>query len=159
MPPANTTTSSEENTSDDRGGLKFGADIAYDSDSEYISALPTDEEERVLLAGENLKVKEKNEYLDEGMASNHPSTLATNNRNSSGGSEVSTLDYCNQLWMLVWMIQRSCIIHTLGDRLNLFIPSFSNVGKGRSLQRCRRRLGLGEYTYKRSRERIPEEAE
>jgi len=73
-------TSSKERTDDDLGGTKFGTDTAYDSDSEYVSALPTDEEERMLLAGENVKAREKIEYLDEGRVSNHPSTLAATNK-------------------------------------------------------------------------------
>lgn len=80
------TSDGKEETNDGRGGLKFGAD-AYDSDSEYVSALPTDAEERMMLAGENVKARERFEYLDEGRASNHPSTLAATNK--AKASEVS----------------------------------------------------------------------
>ena len=112
MSSAYNPTRSKKTTNDDRGGLKFGADTAYDSDSEYISALPTDEEERMLLAAENVKAREKREYLDEGMASNHPSTLATSSDTSSGGREVSTIYSCNRLWMLISMIKSQRIIIT-----------------------------------------------
>ena len=82
-------TSTKEKTDDDRAGLKFGAETAYDSDSEYVAALPTDQEEQMLRAGENVKAKEKIEYLDEGRVSNHPSTLAATNKASQEVSAVS----------------------------------------------------------------------
>jgi hypothetical protein len=84
-----TMTSTKEKTDDDRAGLKFGAETAYDSDSEYVAALPTDQEEQMLRAGEDVKAKEKIEYLDEGRASNHPSTLAATNKASQEVSAVS----------------------------------------------------------------------
>ena len=62
MSSSNKAASSQEKIHDDRGGLRFGADTAYDSDSEYVSALPTDEEERLLRAGENVKAKETGRY-------------------------------------------------------------------------------------------------
>lgn len=74
---------------DDRGGLKFGADADYGSDSEYVSALPTDEEEQRILAGEDVRAREQIEHMDEGRASNHPSTLASMNKASSAAREVS----------------------------------------------------------------------
>ena len=78
-----------ENANNDRG-LKFGADTAeYDSESEYVSSLPTEEEERRILAGENVRAKEDIEELDEGRASNHPSTLAATNKASSAAKQVS----------------------------------------------------------------------
>jgi len=80
-------TSTKEKTDDDRAGLKFGAETAYDSDSEYVAALPTDQEEQMLRAGENVKAKEKVEYLDEGRVSNHPSTLAATNKASQEANE------------------------------------------------------------------------
>ena len=79
----------KEKTNDDQGGLKFGADTAYDSDSEYVSALPTEEEERRLLAGENVRAREEIEDLDEGRVGSHPSTLAATNKASSAAREVS----------------------------------------------------------------------
>ena len=91
MSSSNKAASSQEKLHDDRGGLRFGADTAYDSDSEYVSALPTDEEERQLRAGENVKAKERIEYLDEGRVSSHPSTAAINNK-SSAAQEVSVVD-------------------------------------------------------------------
>jgi len=73
------TSNAKKETNDGGGGLKFGAD-AYDSDPDYVSALPTDAEERMMLAGENVKARERVEYLDEGRASNHPSTRAATNK-------------------------------------------------------------------------------
>ncbi|VEU35214.1 unnamed protein product [Pseudo-nitzschia multistriata] len=77
----------KDKTADNCGGLKFGAD-GYGSDSEYVTALPTDEEERQLLAGENVRAKERIEELDEGRVSNHPSTLAATNKASSASREA-----------------------------------------------------------------------
>ena len=82
-------TSSKEQTNDEQGGIKFGADPAYDSDSEYVTALPTDAEEQMRLAGENVKARERVEYLDEGRVSNHPSTMAATSKASSAALEVS----------------------------------------------------------------------
>ena len=83
-----------ENTSDDRG-LKFGADTAeYDSDSEYVASLPTEEEERRILAGEKIRANEEIEDLDEGRASNHPSTLAVRNKSSSAAMKVG-FEFCS----------------------------------------------------------------
>mmetsp|Transcript_21929 Transcript_21929/g.52190 ORF Transcript_21929/g.52190 Transcript_21929/m.52190 type:complete len:1275 (+) Transcript_21929:75-3899(+) len=87
MTSASNPSRSKKMTNDNRGGLKFGADTSYDSDSEYISALPTADEERRLLAGESVKGREENEYLDDGVMSNHPSTLVTRSDNFSGGRE------------------------------------------------------------------------
>lgn len=84
-----TSTGAKEQEKNDRGGMKFGADTAYDSDSEYVSALPTDAEERMMLAGQNVKAREQVEYLDEGRVSAHPSTLAASNKASSADHEVS----------------------------------------------------------------------
>ena len=83
----------KENTNNERGGLKFGAeDTAHDNDSdEYVSALPTEEEERRLLAGDNVRAMEEIEDLDEGRVSNHPSTLAATNKASSAAREVSAV--------------------------------------------------------------------
>ena len=74
---------------DDRGGLKFGVETAYDGDdaSQYVASLPTEEEERRILSGVNIKAREEIENLDEGRESNHPSTLASTNK--SGAKQVS----------------------------------------------------------------------
>lgn len=69
---------------DDRG-LKFGTDVAYGDvyggaggeDSEFVSSLPTEEEERRMLAGDSVRAKEQMEDLDEGRVSSHPSTMAS----------------------------------------------------------------------------------
>ena len=68
---------------DDRG-VSFGTEIAYDdaygmsaSASEYVSELPTKEEEEQRLREENgVYLREKDEMLDEGRISSHPSTMA-----------------------------------------------------------------------------------
>jgi splicing factor 3B subunit 1 len=64
-------------------GLKFGTGGAYDDnyagaggDEEYVSALPTPDEERKL-SGEDVRAREAAEELDEGRLSSHPSTLAS----------------------------------------------------------------------------------
>jgi len=75
-------------TNDDRGGLKLGTDTSYDSDSEYVSSLPTEEEEQRILAGENVRAREEIENLDEGRVSNHPSSLAATNKASSAAKEA-----------------------------------------------------------------------
>ena len=82
--------------------MKFGADTAYDSDSEYVTALPTDAEERMMLAGESVKAREQVEYLDEGRVSAHPSTLAASNKASSAAQEVSFLLLLSSTRSLNW---------------------------------------------------------
>ena len=64
-------------------GIKFGTEVAFDDDyvggdggDEYVTELPTMEEERRLL-GEDVRAKEAMEELDEGRIRNHPSTLAS----------------------------------------------------------------------------------
>jgi hypothetical protein len=81
----------DDDNDDERGGLTFGEkDTSYDSDSaEYVSSLPTEEEERRILDGENVRAREEIEDLDEGRKSNHPSTLASSNKASSAAKEVS----------------------------------------------------------------------
>jgi hypothetical protein len=87
------TNDDNDNDNDERGGLTFGEkDTSYDSDSaEYVSSLPTEEEERKILAGENVRAREEIEDLDEGRKSNHPSTLASSNKASSAAKEVSVV--------------------------------------------------------------------
>ena len=72
-------------------GLKFGTDVAYGDvydagggggDSEFVSSLPTEEEERVMFAGESVRAKEQMEDLDEGRVSRHPSTRASSAESS-----------------------------------------------------------------------------
>ena len=87
----NKNTNDDDNNDDERGGLTFGEkDTSYDSDSaEYVSSLPTEKEERRILAGENVRAREEIEDIDEGRKSNHPSTLASSNKASSAAKEVS----------------------------------------------------------------------
>jgi hypothetical protein len=69
---------------DDRG-LRFGTEVAYGDvydagggdDSEFVSSLPTEEEERKLFGDDSVRAKEQMEDLDEGRVSNHPSTMAS----------------------------------------------------------------------------------
>lgn len=74
---------------DDRGGLKFGVETAYDGDdaSQYVASLPTEEEEQRILSGVNIKAREEIENLDEGRESNHPSTLASTNKSGAKQEE------------------------------------------------------------------------
>ena len=67
---------------DPRGGIRFGTDIAYNDDdafnvgnADYVSELPTAEEEERLLRGDSLRQKEEDEMLDEGRVVHHPSSL------------------------------------------------------------------------------------
>lgn len=75
-------TREEEEQKDDRG-VKLGTGVGYDDvyagggdDSEYVSELPTLDEEKRMFA-EGSRAREDIEELDEGRASNHPSTLAS----------------------------------------------------------------------------------
>ncbi|KAL3917363.1 MAG: hypothetical protein SGILL_004749 [Bacillariaceae sp.] len=70
---------------DDDRGIEFGkSDLSYGDvyggvgaeDSQFVSSLPTEEEERRMLAGDNVRAKEQMEDLDEGRFSSHPSTNA-----------------------------------------------------------------------------------
>jgi len=70
-------------------GLKFGTDVVYDDaygagggESEYVSSLPTlDEEKRMHAKG--VGEREELENVDEGRVSNHPSTLAASRKNAT----------------------------------------------------------------------------
>lgn len=75
-------TREEEEQKDDRG-VKLGTGVGYDDvyagggdDSEYVSELPTLDEEKRMFA-EGSRARQDIEELDEGRASNHPSTLAS----------------------------------------------------------------------------------
>ena len=86
---------------DDRGGLKFGAGVAYgdvygaggDGDSEFVSSLPTEEEERKMFGGDSVRAREQQEDLDEGRVSSHPSTMAASSKSSGNVSELSASWY------------------------------------------------------------------
>eukprot|EP00980_Cylindrotheca_fusiformis_P008904 scaffold1900_cov123-Cylindrotheca_fusiformis.AAC.30 len=87
--------SKSEVKEDDRG-LKFGTDVVYDDayagaggDTEYVSSLPTLDEERRMHA-KGVREKEEAEELDEGRVSNHPSTLAASKRSVRYQSCVGT---------------------------------------------------------------------
>ncbi|CAJ1969268.1 unnamed protein product [Cylindrotheca closterium] len=85
------TNSNKNEKSDDNGGgrgVKFGTDVVYDDsyaaggdESEYVSSLPTEEEERLMQA-KGVSEREELDNFDEGRVSNHPSTLAAS-RNSA----------------------------------------------------------------------------
>jgi hypothetical protein len=74
---------SKSKNEDDRG-LKFGTDIVYgdvyggvaDDESEFVTSLPTEDEERKIFGYESVRVREQMEDLDEGRVSSHPSSLA-----------------------------------------------------------------------------------
>lgn len=64
---------------DDRG-IAFGTEAVYDDvygggNGEFVEALPTAEEERRLLEGDDIKAREDEEMMDEGRVSSHPSTM------------------------------------------------------------------------------------
>jgi hypothetical protein len=77
------TSNGSKSKNDDRG-LKFGTDVVYSDvyggadgeDSEFLTSLPTEEEERKMFGEESVRVREQMEDLDEGRVSSHPSTLA-----------------------------------------------------------------------------------
>lgn len=71
---------------DDRG-IAFGTEVVYDDaygaddgGSEYVEALPTAEEERRMLEGDDIRVREYMEMADEGRISSHPITMAVGKR-------------------------------------------------------------------------------
>lgn len=81
---------------DDRG-IEFGAAGAYDEayfgasvgEDAYVSELPTAEEERRLLEGDDARIREEDEAMDEGRQSCHPSSrvsrqMAEYNEGSDG---------------------------------------------------------------------------
>ena len=81
---------SSEDQKNSSGGVKFGTGVAYDDayaggggETEYVSALPTDDEEMLV---NSVREKEGMETYDEGRASSHPSTLA-NSKTQSKESE------------------------------------------------------------------------
>eukprot|EP00934_Nitzschia_sp_Nitz4_P004991 Nitzschia sp. Nitz4//scaffold128_size63911//41023//44913//NITZ4_006223-RA/size63911-snap-gene-0.73-mRNA-1//-1//CDS//3329534844//4981//frame0 len=65
-------------------GVRLGTGVVYDDiyngagggDPEYVSELPTLDEENRMMADGDIRMKEELEEMDEGRASNHPSTLA-----------------------------------------------------------------------------------
>jgi splicing factor 3B subunit 1 len=83
-------------TKDDRG-LRFGTGVAYDDayaggeDSEYVTSLPTlDEENKMLRDDSHVRAKEDMENLDEGRVSSHPSTLAAKGQVNTTSYPIST---------------------------------------------------------------------
>jgi hypothetical protein len=81
---------------DDRG-LRFGTGVAYDDayaggeDSEYVTSLPTlDEENKMLRDDSHVRAKEDMEDLDEGRVSSHPSTLAAKGQVNTTSCPVFT---------------------------------------------------------------------
>ena len=89
MPAKKKGTTSKNKGGSDRG-IKLGTDVAYDDaygsggggDSEYVSSLPTLDEERKMQAG-GVSDREEAENLDEGRVSNHPSTRSSRGKVSS----------------------------------------------------------------------------
>jgi len=80
----------DEESTDGRGGVRFGTGIAYDDayagpvsaggDDDYVSALPTLDEERKMMADdEDIRAKEREEFDDAGRVGGgmHPSTMAS----------------------------------------------------------------------------------
>ncbi|KAL3944091.1 MAG: hypothetical protein SGBAC_001822 [Bacillariaceae sp.] len=83
--------SNKKEKSDDSGGgrgIKLGTDVVYDDaygadggESEYVSSLPTMDEERRMHA-KGVGELEELENMDEGRVSNHPSTLAASRKSA-----------------------------------------------------------------------------
>jgi hypothetical protein len=75
----NGSSAKDDDQKDDRG-VAFGAGGTYDDayaggeEPEYVTELPTLDEEQKMLG--NARAREDMESMDEGRASNHPSTLA-----------------------------------------------------------------------------------
>jgi hypothetical protein len=75
MPPVE----EKKETFDVRGGIRFGAGVAYTDEyggptpsaesDDYVAELPTEEEERAMILGQE-------ELMDEGRAVHHPSTMS-----------------------------------------------------------------------------------
>ncbi|KAG7364512.1 splicing factor 3B subunit 1 [Nitzschia inconspicua] len=86
---------SKRSKNEDDRGLKFGTGVAYgdvygaadDDDSEFVSTLPTEEEERKMFGDESVRAREQMEDLDEGRVSSHPSTMATKSVGKIGNRE------------------------------------------------------------------------
>jgi splicing factor 3B subunit 1 len=79
MPPVSEK-EERENVEDVRGGIRFGTSAGYEDfsgtavESEYVSELPTAEEEKELAGGQ------QDEVIDQGRVSSHPSTMAASRR-------------------------------------------------------------------------------
>jgi hypothetical protein len=96
--------SDRDNGKDDRG-LKFGTEVVFDDaygatgeESEFVSSLPTEEEERRMLEEESVYAREQLEDVDEGRVSSHPSTMAASSKVSAcscqRGCVWKTRGYC-----------------------------------------------------------------
>jgi hypothetical protein len=80
----------------DGRGLKFGTDVVFgdvyygggEDGSEFVSSLPTDDEERKMFGDDDVRVKEQMETLDEGRVSHHPSTAAAAAAAKASGRQV-----------------------------------------------------------------------
>jgi hypothetical protein len=78
----NGNTSKSNGTTDGKGGVAFGTSVVYTDaynndmgDDEFVTSLPTAEEEAMMEDG--VKAREEEEMLDEGRVGGfHPSTLA-----------------------------------------------------------------------------------
>lgn len=87
---------SSSNANGERG-IKLGTGVAYDDayagggESEYVSSLPTLDEERKMHAS-GVSQREQAEDLDEGRMSNHPSTLASSRKNDDNGDDVDPFE-------------------------------------------------------------------
>ena len=102
-PNANT-----EESTDGRGGVRFGTGIGYDDayagpvsaggDDDYVSALPTLDEERKMMADdEDVRVREREEFDDAGRVGGgmHPSTMAS----SKVSVSVSVVSYYSHVYL------------------------------------------------------------
>ena len=139
---------------DDRG-ISFGAaggyDDAYnaggDDDGEYVSELPTAEEERKLMG--DVRAREAAEELDEGRAaSSHPSTLAASK------AKVSTVQVASRCFTHNSQ-SKNYIAHKC-NFLSIFAGKRRQRRRRGPVQKCNRRIWFGQYENCGSGERIPE---
>jgi splicing factor 3B subunit 1 len=139
---------STSDSKDDRG-LKFGTEVVYDDayggggdDPEYVSSLPTLDEEKKMHA-RGVSEREEVEALDEGRMSNHPSTLAASKRNSVSGQTCARVHDMISKHMFTNLF--SCYSQTEDED----VDPFANATGGSGLVNTRIADREGEYQKRR----------
>jgi splicing factor 3B subunit 1 len=107
--------SNGKDTKEDDRGSKFGTGVAYDDayaagneDTEYVTSLPTMDEE-LKMRGEDVHVREDMEELDEGRVSSHPSTMgkqqvSENNKRCCVSDDPLVCDKCQKFTLSMYNI-------------------------------------------------------
>lgn len=104
----------EENTvTDSRGGVKFGTNVAYDDaygstghDNEYVSSLPTLDEERKMMADDDVRAREREEMEDAGRVEGmHPSSM--------NSMKVSLISFHFRIYEILWLHRISSLLGTI----------------------------------------------